>query len=130
MLKFKSVHDAIKKEDGIRILVTRYLGFFLKKSRYTVWLANLGPSENLLKAFQVGKMNWSTFQQSYKSELFNSADLDRNNRTIKNYGQKFTLKLIKELAQGHAIALMCHCDTNEKECHLRVIEQIMRSRVV
>jgi hypothetical protein len=49
MLSTKSVYSPIdRKNDGLRILVTRIRGRGLKKNRYHEWMANLGPSERLL----------------------------------------------------------------------------------
>jgi len=130
MLKIKSVYDSIKKEDGLRILATRFKGMFLKKTRYNLWMANLGPSGELLKSFQADKISWPVFQEKYKEEILNSLDLDRKNKVILNHGQKFTLRLIKFLAKGQNVTLMCHCDTGEEMCHLKVLEKILQSKII
>ena len=52
MIKTKSVRSPIERgKDGLRILVTRFRGRRLPVSRYDVWMANLGPSEELLRGF-------------------------------------------------------------------------------
>jgi uncharacterized protein YeaO (DUF488 family) len=93
MLKTKSVWSAInRKTDGLRILVTRIRGRGLPASRYDVWMANLGPSERLLRAAQEGKVSWAQFSRQYRKELFLDGPIDKRSRTIKNHGQKFTLR--------------------------------------
>ena len=85
------------RNDGLRILVARFRGRGMPSTRYHVWMANLGPSEKLLRDFQSGAIGWGQFSRGYRLELLESGDLDRRNPTIKNHGQKFTLRLLQEL---------------------------------
>jgi len=125
MLKIKSVYDAIKKDDGLRILCTRFRGRGLKKSRYNCWMANLGPSERLLKDFQNKKISWNEFKKKYKTELYSDSILDKTNKTIKNHGQKFTLRMINNLSKKQNITLMCHCNTSEQMCHVKILKGLI-----
>lgn len=43
--------------------------------------------------------------------------IDKRNRTIKNHGQKFTLRLLQQLAKRSTITLLCHCAEEERHCH-------------
>jgi hypothetical protein len=45
------------------------------------------------------------------------AAVDRDNVTIKNHGQKFTLRLIAKLAEKGEVTLLCHCAEDTKQCH-------------
>lgn len=125
MLKTKSVYDPIKKEDGLRILSTRFRGRGMPSNRYHVWMANLGPSEKLLKEANNTDMSWSVFSKLYKSELLSSDSIDKKNKTIRNKGQKFTLRLIAKLAKTQNVTLMCHCATDAHFCHLRMLEKLV-----
>src|SRR3954463_9029479 len=98
MLKTKSVHSPIEPGDGLRILATRFRGRGLPVDRYDVWMANLGPSETLLKAVLAKKISWREFSKRYRGERFAPSATDAGNATIKNHGQKFTLRLIAKLA--------------------------------
>src|SRR5437016_11021166 len=99
MLRTKSVCSTIDhKRDGIRILVTRFRGRGLPPSRCDVWMPNLGPSERLLRVGQCGKMSSAQFSREYRNELFRGP-IGKRSRTIKNHGQKFTLRLVKQLAR-------------------------------
>src|SRR5262245_58008360 len=98
MVKTKSVYSPIQPSDGLRVLATRFRGRGLPKDRYDVWMPNLGPSEQLLRAALAGKVNWRDFARRYRAELFEGGSIDKRNRTIKNHGQKFTLRLLKALA--------------------------------
>jgi uncharacterized protein YeaO (DUF488 family) len=126
MLKTKSVWSAINRErDGLRILVTRIRGRGLPASRYDVWMANLGPSERLLRAGQRGKMSWAQFSRQYLEELFLDGPIDKRSRTIKNHGQKFTLRLVKQLARRGRVTLLCHCDEDQRKCHRHLLRKLI-----
>lgn len=127
MLKFKSVHDPIEGGDGIRILAARFRGRGMKSDRYDVWMPSLGPSEKLLKELLAGKVSWADFKKRYREEVMKSDALDRKNATVLNHGQKFTFRLIKKLSEKQTVTLMCHCKTDEPQCHLRVMEKILDS---
>jgi uncharacterized protein YeaO (DUF488 family) len=130
VLRDKSVHSPIERgKDGLRLLVARFRGRGLPASRYDVWMANLGPSEKLLNSFQKGAITWSQFAARYREELFEPAPLDRANRTIKNRGQKFTLRLIQELAGRGPVTLLCHCDEDEPHCHRHVLKKLLEAKI-
>ena len=111
--------------DGLRILATRFRGRGMKRDRYDVWMPSLGPSEKLLKAMLAGGVAWPDFARKYRDEMMASGDIDKKNKTILNHGQKFTLRLIKDLSERQEVTLMCHCATEEKQCHLRVLEKLI-----
>ncbi len=131
MLKTKSVKSRISpEEDGLRILVTRFRGRGLPASRYDLWMPNLGPSERLLAQFQQKALSWAKFSQQYREELFLDGPIDARSRTIKNHGQKFTLRLLKQLAHAGHVTLMCHCPETELRCHRHLLHELILSRRV
>jgi uncharacterized protein YeaO (DUF488 family) len=129
MLKTKSVHSPVNKADGLRILASRLRGRGLPKNRYHVWMANLGPSEKLLRGFQSGRITWEDFKRRYQAELLSSDDIDADNRTIKNHGQKFTLRLLQSLAMRQTLTLMCHCAEDELHCHRHILHSILLKKI-
>jgi uncharacterized protein YeaO (DUF488 family) len=131
MIRTKSVYSPIdRKQDGLRILVTRIRGRGLKKSRYHEWMANLGPSERLLSQYQSSAMSWADFRRRYRRELFgSSAAFDKSNKGIKNHGQKFTLRLIQQLGRRGNVTLMCHCDEDATNCHRYLLAKILAGKV-
>ena len=129
MIKTKSVFSPIEpSKDGLRILATRFRGRGVPTSRYDVWMANLGPSEALLRAVQTGKITWAEFGRRYRKELFEGGTIDHRNRTIKNHGQKFTLRLLQELAVRGTVTVMCHCAEDEPHCHRHILQAVLRSK--
>ena len=124
----KCVTEPIEKEhDGLRLAVTRYLPRGIRRNRYDAWLPNLGPSEALLHRFKEGKISWPQFAKAYQVELFQSAAIDDDNPRIKNHGQKFTLRLIKELATHQPVTLLCSCAAEEMHCHRHVLKKLLAS---
>jgi uncharacterized protein YeaO (DUF488 family) len=127
MVKTRSVRTTARASDGLRILATRFRGRGMSSDRYDVWMANLGPSEALLRAFLGGQISWAEFRRRYRAELFATAAVDAGNRTIKNHGQKFTLRLLKHLATRQTVTLLCHCDEDQPHCHRHVLREILAS---
>lgn len=125
MLKTKSVHSPIEPGDGWRILVTRFRGRGLPADRYDVWMASLGPSERLLWWFKRGEISWREFAMAYRAEMAASPETDRANATIKNHGQKFTLRLIAKLAQRENVTLLCHCAEDAAQCHRFLLQDLI-----
>jgi len=130
MLHTKSVHSKPAKKDGLRVLVARFRGRGLPADRYDVWMPSLGPSEALLRSFLDGKVDWRSFAKCYREQLFAPAALDGENHTIKNHGQKFTLRLLKHLAREGDVTLLCHCDEDAEHCHRFVLEAVLGSKAV
>ncbi len=130
MIRTKSVESPLESEkDGLRILAARFRGRGLPASRYDVWMANLGPSEPLLRSFLDGKITWPEFSRRYRKELFEPGPIDQRSRTIKNHGQKFTLRLLQELGKKGTITLMCHCAEEEPHCHRHLLRKILEGKI-
>ena len=125
MLKTKSVHSPIEAGDGLRILATRFRGRGLPTDRYDVWMASLGPSEKLLRSVLAGKIPWAKFLKNYRAEMFAPAATDAGNATIKNHGQKFTLRLLAKLAAKENVTLLCHCAEDAKQCHRFELQKLI-----
>jgi uncharacterized protein YeaO (DUF488 family) len=124
VIKTKSVHTPSAPDDGLRILATRFRGRGLPKSRYDVWMPNLGPSEQLLRALP--KIGWREFARRYKTEMHEDArGLDTQNRVIKNHGQKFTLRLLATLATRGNVTVMCHCAEDQPHCHRHLLRKLI-----
>ena len=130
MLKTKSVYSPISPSDGIRILVTRFRGRGLRSSRYHVWMPSLGPTEHLLRLMQQDKIDWSMFVREYRKELLLDGPIDKKCKTIKNHGQKFTLRLLKHLAKNDTVTLMCHCEEDQQNCHRHVLRRLILSKKI
>jgi uncharacterized protein YeaO (DUF488 family) len=91
-------------------------------------MANLGPSEALLRRFQRSgdtAQSWRAFAKAYEQEIFAPARFDGSNPTIKNHGQKFTLRLLKALSRRQNVTLMCHCAEEQAHCHRHLLKKLI-----
>jgi len=125
MLTTKSVLSPKSTSDGLRILAARFRGRGLPAAAYDVWMPNLGPSELLLKDFRAGEVTWAEFSRRYTRQMREDPPLDRENRTIKNHGQKFTLRLLQRLAKDQNVTVLCHCAEDESHCHRHLLKRLI-----
>jgi uncharacterized protein YeaO (DUF488 family) len=125
MLRIKSIEEPATAEDGLRILATRYRGRGLPKSKYDVWMANLGPSETLLAKHKT--MSWRDWSRRFRDEMLGDEGREKQNPLIRNAGQKFTLRLIKHLAERQNVTLLCHCAADAKHCHRFLLRDLINS---
>jgi uncharacterized protein YeaO (DUF488 family) len=131
MIRTKSVWSPIdRKHDGIRILATRFRGRGMPTNRYDVWMPSLGPSEQILRRVQAVQITWAQFVREYRRELFMDGPIDARSRTIKNHGQKFTLRLLKLLGETGPVTVMCHCAEDQKQCHRHELRRVILSNRV
>ena len=129
MFKTKSVHSRVETSDGLRILAARGRGRGLPADRFDVWMANLGPSEELRDAILAGKISWREYRRRYLKELLEPGGVDERNQRIKNHGQKFTLRLLQHLATKETVTLLCHCAEDEKHCHRHLLKALLEKRI-
>ena len=47
----------------------------MRANRYDVWMANLGPSEDLRKAWGTNRITWAEFGRRYRKELKEALNL-------------------------------------------------------
>ena len=129
MVKTKSVQSRIEPGDGLRILAARGRGRGLPADRFDVWMANLGPSEQLRDAILAGKISWSEYRRRYFKELMEPGGVDARNERIKNHGQKFTLRLLQHLAEKQTVTLLCHCAEEERHCHRHLLKELLERKI-
>jgi uncharacterized protein YeaO (DUF488 family) len=92
-------------------------------------MANLGPSEALFGLVRSGQITWSEFSRRYRNELTEGEGIDKRNATIKNHGQKFTLRLLQRLGRTMNVTLMCHCDEDQEHCHRHLLQRVLRRKI-
>jgi uncharacterized protein YeaO (DUF488 family) len=129
MFKTKSVHSPIEASDGLRILAARGRGRGLPADRFDVWMANLGPSEELRDAILGGRISWAEYSRRYRKELLEPGGVDARNERIKNLGQKFTLRLLQHLAEKETVTLLCHCAEQERHCHRHLLKALLENKI-
>lgn len=89
---------------------------FASRNYYDVWLPNLAPSEQLLKAGRSAKeeTDWRSFVKRYRSEMNRS----ENSRV---------LDLLAALSHQANFSIGCYC-SEEQRCHRSVLRQLLAER--
>ncbi|HQQ77122.1 MAG TPA: DUF488 family protein [Thermoanaerobaculia bacterium] len=90
---------------------------FAKRDFYDVWLPNLAPSEELLKAGQAAQddaARWKAFARRYRAEM-KQPDASR------------VLDLLAALSHGTNFAVGCYC-ADESRCHRSILRELLKQR--
>jgi len=116
-LKTKRWDEPVEPDDGLRVLVCRYRPRGVPKADepWDLWAPNLGPSRDLLAAFQ-GKSGppipWKDFARQYRTEVKNERDLLRS--------------LAARLRLGERMTLLCSSTcVDPARCHRSLLEVIL-----
>ncbi len=119
MVKTKSIYDDPSKDDGLRVLVTRYWPRGVRKDEQDFWIRDLGPSPALIKAWKSGAITWGEFKRSYLDE-YGSVE------------KKAALKSLKDIVRatkGRDVTLLCTC-REEGNCHRRLLKDMVKRKKV
>jgi uncharacterized protein YeaO (DUF488 family) len=89
---------------------------FASRNYYDVWLPNLAPSDQLVKAAQSAKneADWRAFIKRYRSEM----NRPENSRV---------LDLLAGLSHQANFSVGCYCN-DEQHCHRSVLRQLLAER--
>jgi uncharacterized protein YeaO (DUF488 family) len=89
---------------------------FASRNYYDVWLPNLAPSDQLLKAGRSAKdeTDWRSFIKRYRSEMSRA----ENSRV---------LDLLAALSHHANFSVGCYCN-EEQHCHRSVLRQLLAER--
>lgn len=127
MIRTKSVWSPVDRDDGLRILTSRFRGRGLATDRYDAWLPALGPSEELLRSYLDGAITWPAYSRAYVKELLEDGPVDARCATIKNHGQKSLLRLLKRLAREQEVTILCVCGEEVQQCHRHTLAKLIAS---
>ncbi|MFQ5736525.1 MAG: DUF488 domain-containing protein [Thermodesulfobacteriota bacterium] len=115
MVKTRSIYDPASKDEGVRVLVTRYWPRGVKKERQDYWFRDLGPAPELIKAWKAGGLEWDEFVRRYRAE-FSSMEKMESLSELKS--------LVKE-ARGK-VTLLCTC--RDERCHRVLLKEMLARR--
>jgi uncharacterized protein YeaO (DUF488 family) len=114
--------DPPGRDDGLRILVTRYRPRGLAKTAETwdIWMPHLGPSKELHAAVY-GKtglgLSWEVYLSRYRKQMLSQTDEIR--------------KLADRVRSGETISLLCSSQcVRESRCHRTVLKQLIEQQMV
>jgi len=110
------------RDEGLRIGTVRRpprgvpKSEFASRNYYDVWLPNLAPSEQLLKAGRSAKdkTDWRSFAKRYRSEMSRA----ENSRV---------LDMLAALSHQANFSVGCYCN-DEQHCHRSVLRQLLAER--
>ena len=111
MIKTKRIYEPNDKNDGLRVLVTRYWPRGIKKESVDRWIRQLGPSEKLIKVWKSGKITWGEFKRRYLGEY-------------KCTAKQRLLKDLKNSIKGKDTTLLCICE-DENRCHRVILKELL-----
>ncbi len=112
MIKIKSVYDPVSKDDGARVLVTRYWPRGVKKEKAGYWLKGLGAGPGLIKKWKGKELGWEKFVKSYRDE-FESEE------------KKKAYEELKEIIRTHGnVTILCACKAAE-HCHREILKEML-----
>lgn len=115
MVRTGSVYSPARKEDGLRLLVTRYWPRGVKKDRVDRWIRGLGPSAELIKDWKSEAIGWGEFQKRYRAEF-------------KDPEKKKLLEELKGTVKEEGdVVLLCTCKEEEEHCHRHLLSAMMRA---
>ena len=124
-IKTKRWFEPREPVDGFRILVMRRRPRFVSKERerlyWDIWMKDLGPSEQLRKAYLSGEITWDSFEREYFEELKGRAEVVQEALWL--------------LAEHKIITLLCWepgglrrlpvVDETTVKCHRRLLRQYL-----
>ena len=110
------------ENEGLRIGTVRRpprgvpKGEYAKRDLYDVWLPNLAPSEETLKAGKGAdtERSWRAFGRRYRSEM-NSPENTR------------VLELLAAMSHQANFSVGCYCE-DEMRCHRSLLRELLRER--
>lgn len=119
MIKTKRWNDPKERNDGFRVLVTRYRPRGLPKADETwdIWMRELAPSVELHAAFygKNGKrIKWSEYRAAFLREMEDSKPAIR--------------QLVERIRSGEHITLLCSSAcVHESRCHRSLLRGLIAS---
>lgn len=113
-IKTKSIYEPAEKDDGHRVLVTRFYPRGVKKDRFDEWLRVLSPSRDLLLSYRKGEKDWNEFEAELVSEIRGNPQAMEAARGL------------HRLAKRGSVTLLCYEKAGEP-CHRHTVKRIIDS---
>jgi len=110
-LRAKSVYDPPAADDGFRVLATRYWPRGVPRAAADEYVRALAPSEDLLRSFKDGRIDWWTFRKRYLEEM-------------KAAEPQAEVRRLAALAATRPLTLMCVCK-EESRCHRSLLREMI-----
>jgi uncharacterized protein YeaO (DUF488 family) len=102
-IALKRVYEPAAPEDGERVLIMRLWPRGIRKEHVSVWLKELGPVPELLRAFLDEKLTWKQYVPRYLAGL------------ARPEAQAAIAEVRRRATHGR-VTLLCSC-ADERRCH-------------
>ncbi len=96
-----------------RLLVMRRWPRAVPRGAVDQWEPDLGPSNQLLSAYQDGDVAWPEFAERYRAEIL---------------GRPALLDWAARMASGTGVTLLCGSHPDD-ECHRSILADLLRARL-
>ncbi|MEX0785366.1 MAG: DUF488 family protein [Dehalococcoidia bacterium] len=113
MIRTGRIYDAPTPDDGYRLLTMRLWPRGVRKDAVDAWEKELGPSRELLRAFQSGDVDWREYTRRYRAEISEKPDL---------------LDAVARRAKRGTVTLICWCK-DASRCHRTLLSEIVGQRM-
>ena len=114
-IRTKSIYEPKEKEDGLRVLITRYYPRGVKKDRFDRWMKELSPSIPLLRAYKDGKKTWDELASGFEAEVnANPAALE-------------AIDVLKKESRKGSVTLLCY-EKAPNPCHRTIVAELIKNR--
>ncbi len=114
-VKMKSIYAEKTKDDGYRILITRYYPRGVKKTHFDDWVRELAPSRELLKQYKEGEITWKKFENKFVKEMNGDESIEK-------------LQMLSTKAKKKPITLLCY-EKNDHECHRHLVQDMLLEKM-
>jgi uncharacterized protein YeaO (DUF488 family) len=110
-LRAKSVYDPPEPSDGSRVLATRYWPRGVPKAAADEYVRALSPSEELLRSFKEGRIDWWAFRKGYLEEM-------------KGPEAQAEIRRLARLTATRPLTVICVCK-DASRCHRSLLVELI-----
>jgi uncharacterized protein YeaO (DUF488 family) len=107
-VRTKRIYDPVASDDGERVLIMRLWPRGIRKERVSVWLKELGPVPELLRAYLDERISWRQYVPRYLAGLARAE-------------AQAALAEVRRRAEGGRVTLLCGCP-DEARCHRSLLK--------
>jgi uncharacterized protein YeaO (DUF488 family) len=109
----KSIYESAKN-DGYRVLITRYYPRGVSKDRFDEWIPALAPSSGLLFDYKKGRIDWPLFVDRLVDEFRGNLDSQE------------AIRVLNSKARSVNVTLLCYERSGQK-CHRHIVREIIEN---
>lgn len=110
----KSIFEPVERDDGYRVLITRFYPRGVQRSHFDEWVSILSPRPELLFGYKEGKIGWDSFKDSFVSQLRN------------DIGSLDAILALYDLSRKRDITLLCF-ERSGSPCHRHIVRDVIEN---